>query len=771
MCNAYIEGTIAVVDLSKCPYEFGSPEFLNMHLKDLATIEGAITRIRYEEELVIELDEDKTHCLTEYANLIKQVEAIMLRDDIYGMKQDDHYELRRKTLRQFYEYMFMNPIMAEKTLHDFNEPVPEKQVYAKGHQTFRAWVNGILKKFSASMLCNLTKKTGDMRLAFLSLAGLKSMYFVNSIILDIPVGAKPIKEPDAKYSLGFGVEVQLYELMDAEANLYVQTNPLIANLATPLQKMLKNMIIEQGRENFENSDYRVLFEMKSKEYRQFFLDTATLQGIPITPKEAVAMGREAAAWVVGLGAPLENIAMDKENVTDIYIDSENSPIYLEHRKYGICHTLFRYNHELLESAFRHIVLSEKGLRKFDENTPIVDIVLKRLSLRCHLQRPPATFDELQGALRVMKEAPFTYPQYLALQSMSPFFAGYDDVMATLGASEAVLGLKGCGKTAFTAAKILSIGPQKRIIPIQDIEEIPVRAFRKRGFHIGVARVQSSDNESGPGSQYGKELDLVTMANALLRMGDAAVMINEVRSRQAVQGIINLLNTQPGVFLLYNMHAESLKEIQDRLELVFGIPSVSMLATDRYNFLAKIHFGRKGRVNRMFGYSYETDQQEKNFVNVFQLQKGNSLETCVLKALFINNPEASAKDITKIDLGKLEKELNLNFMPPALKRRAENSGVKPEQYIMQAFFKGKMFNQVLEISRKLEEPLLLEIDFTLKANYAANMILKGLEDENGNVDFKTADKLLAEAFVRLSKEAAEFAAATRSNLKKANAANK
>jgi type IV secretory pathway ATPase VirB11/archaellum biosynthesis ATPase len=754
MCNAYIEGTLAIVDLSKCPYEFGSPEFLNMHLKDLATIEGTISKIRYEEELVIELDEEKAAVLTEYAGVIKQVEGIMLRDDIYGMKQDDHYEMRRKSLRQFYDYMFMNPLMAERTLSEYNEATPEKQVYVKGYQTFRAWVNGIHKRFAETKLYELTKRTGDMRMAFLSLSGLKSLYFVNSIVLDIPPNAVPLKDKDTSYKLNYGISVQVYEIPGSDSLLYVQDNPYITNLNPELQKMLKRTIIEQGKENFDNADYRVLFDLKSKEYRQYFLDEAVLKGIPITPKDAIAMGREAAAWVVGLGAPLENLALDHDNVTDIYIDSENSPLYIEHRKFGICHTLNRYNRELLDNAFKHIVLSEKGVRKFDENNPIVDVVLKRLNMRCHLQRPPATFDELQGALRIMQDSPFTYPQYFSLRSITPFFAGYDDVLVTLGASEAVLGLKGCGKTSFTAAKILSIGTKKRIIPIQDIEEIPVRAFRKRGFHIGAARVQSSDVEMAPG--HSKELDLVSMANALLRMGDAAIIINEVRSRVAVQGIINLLNTQPGVFLLYNLHAESLKDIQDRLELVFGIPSVSMLATDRYSFLSKVRFGRKGRIYRMLGYSYETDQKEKSFAEVFALERGTNVDNCVLRPKFIKNPEASAKDITKIDLGKMEKELELDFIPPALKRRADSTGVKPEQYILQSFFKGKMFNDIYAASEELGNKHLLEIDFVFKSNNAANRLLQELESENGEVDFKVAQQKWKEEFVSLLKAEAEEA---------------
>lgn len=735
MCNLYMEGDRAIVDLSKCPYEFASPEFLNIHLKDLSTTESLIKTIRYEEEIVVELNEEKTLVLTEYANVIKQIEALLLREDIYGMREDPQYENRRKVMRRFYEYIFLNPLMAERELTGYNEPMPDKSLYMKGYQTFKSWVAGILKRFSATRLYGMVKETGDLRAAFLSITGLRSLYFVPSLLLDIPKNAVPLQGPEAHYALPFGVEVQIYEIPGAEAYLYVQENRDIQGLPPELNRILKAFINEEFKEIFQNVNWDILMNLKTREYRQFFIDKCLLEGIQISPKQAMAMGREAAAWVVGMGAPIENLALDAENITDIYIDSENSPLYIEHAKFGLCHTLFRYNRDLLERAFRNVVFTLKGTRKFDESSPIIDMVLKRLSMRCHLQRPPATFEELQGALRIMKEQPFTYAQYLNFHSLSPFFAGYDDVLVSLGCSEAVLGLKGVGKTAFTAAKITSIGTKRRIIPIQDIEEIPVRAFRKRGFHIGAARVQSSEREESTT----KELDLVSMANALLRMGDAALIINEVRSRVAVQGIINLLNTQPGVFLLYNLHAESLRDVQDRLELVFGLPAASMYATDRYSFLKKIRFGRKGRVYRVLGFEFETDLDEKKFVEIFRFRRGDNMDGCSWEAKFVRNPEASMNSFDNLDIGRLDKNLDVSFIPPALGRRSEETGIAPEQYIMQAFWKGKMYWDIYSAARTLNDKLLLELDFVLNVNTAANKLLASMEQEAGSIDFGEAWK--------------------------------
>jgi len=734
MCNVVLEGTRAVLDMAKCPFEFASAEFLNYHLKDLSTIESPIATIRYEEEIMIELDEKETAVLTEYAGVIKQVEALLLRRDIYGLEQDENYAKRRKLIREFYEYMFMNPLIAANKLKEYNEPEPERSVFMKGHNTFKAWVNGILKRYTKTKLYRLTEETGDLRSAFLSLTGLKSLFFVQSIVLDMPPGAKKLDAPDASYDVGFGIKVQMYEVPGSDAYLYVQENQLINNLPKKLGMMLKRTIDEEMKEVFPADKFDILFQLKTREYRQHFLDEAIKQNIPITTQQAMAMGREAASWVVGLGNPIENLALDRKNVTDIYIDSEDSPIYIEHAKFGICHTLYRYNRELLLRAFRNIVLSEKG-KKFDDLHPVVDVVVKRHSMRCHLQRPPATFRELQGALRIMQEEPFTYPQYLYFRSFSPFFCGYDDVMATLGSSEAVLGLKGVGKTAFTSAKIAAIGTKKRIIPIQDIEEIPVRAFRKRGFHVGAAKVKAGVVEDS-GAPSG-ELDLVAMANALLRMGDAALIINEIRSRVAVQGVINLLNTQPGVFLLYNLHAESLRDVQDRLELVFGIPGASMYATDRYSFLKKIRFGRRGRVYRVLGYEFESDPENRRFEEVFKYRRGPNIDECVLEAKFIRNPEAEMYDFSKLDLGRLQNELDLEFIPPVLARRCGETGISPEQYIMQAFLKGMMYDRLYRLSLEYNDPLLRDLDFVVKVNTDVNRMLGAIEGKEGNVDFGRA----------------------------------
>jgi len=742
-CRPSYQGTRLIMDCPTCGLGLATPQCINSHMRVTSALPKLWKTMRYEEEVMVELNEEKTAIIYEYDALIRQVEGIMLNQKTYGKIEDEHYLQRKKLLKDFYDYMFMNPMVAEQVLRGYNEPYPQKAVFVEGYRNFHAWMNGILDAYTKSSLYMLCKKTGDMRAAFLVLLGLKSLLFMSNFMLTVPKDAAPIDAPEANYELDHGLKVKIYDVPGGEAHIYTIENPVIEEMPVKLQEMLRVAIQEGLKEINQMVDYTTIFDDKSREMTQQFIDKASLEKIDITQEQALAMGREAASWTVGLGSPIENMALDQDNITDIYIDSENSPLYIEHAKYGLCHTLWRYNKDMLEHAFKNMVASA-GSRKFDKNTPVIDVVLTRLAMRCHLQQPPATFRDLQAALRIMRDNPFTYPMYLKLNAMSPFFAGYDDVMVGLGCSEAVLGLKGVGKTSFTSAKIAAIGTKKRILPIEDIEEIPVKAYRKKGFHIGAVRVQSSDrDEVGT-----NELDLVSMTNAALRMGDACVIINEIRSRTAIQGVINMLNTQPGIFLLYNLHAQSLKDVQDRLETVFGIPAASMFSTDRYSFLKKIRFGRKTRVYRMLGFQYETDIKEHKFVQTFDLERGEDIDSTNLRCLFLTEPAANAKSLADADLGKIAKSLKLDFVPPALERRSDETGISPKQYVMEAFLKGKIYSQIFEASEKYKHAQFLELDFVLRCTTAANNLLKRIQNES--IDWAKVDKEWAKTFADLVK---------------------
>ncbi len=756
MCDMTIKGNTLVFDCTNSPYEFMSPEFIGNNIRNMMTlVRTDFEKVRYEEQLVFELTGEKVDVLTSYIRFLKQVEKLVLNKQIYGREDDDAHNLRKGTMAKIYEELMMNPLIAERTITDYSEAQPTKAAFYEAFKGYKAWLKGILQKLQSTKMYALVKEKGDMRQAFIYLLHLKIMRFVDSLELMLPEGSKPLDKPGSSYKLDYGYNITIYDVPGSEAYWYVIENPEVDSLPQEIIAEARKLIEREMStvRGIQIKDYNLMMDEKTREYRKHFLEWSDENKLSITPEQGLILARVCASWVAGLGEPVEIICLDKRDITDVYLDSENAPIYVDHAIFGICHTVYRYNARLVDQLFFNILATDKTATYGTQN-PIVDVVLKRLNMRCHLQGPPATFGERQGALRLMKQTPFTYAEYLRYRAFSAFFAGYDDMMVFLGTSEAILGLKGVGKTSFTAAKMIAIGTKTRIIPIQDIEEIPVAAYRKRGFHIGVMRSMSSDKEV-ESSAAGSALSLVALTSATLRMGDAALIINEVRSRAAIQGIINLLNTQPGVFVLYNLHAESLKDIRDRLELVFGIPGASMFATDRYTFLKKIRFGRKSATYRLLGKAYESDLENKKFEEIFNFERGKDIETSECRALFVENPELNHWLIDDIDLGKLQKNLSLKFIPPALHRRADDRGIAPEQMVMQAAFKGKVYSQIYRAFEKYGYYELLEMDFVLKSSSLANKLLKSIEDEEGNVDYAAVDREWGTQFGHLLSEEIEF----------------
>ncbi len=719
MCQLYLEGTCAVVDMSRCPFEFASPAFIDFHLKDLSSQDAEIKTIRYK-EMAIELDESRTSVLMQYADIIKQIEQLLLRTDIYGLKEDPNIIFRRKLTKNFYEEMFVNPLAAAEKLFNYKEEPPKDPQFTECYKKFKEVIKNILNDFRVTKLYELVKKTGDLRAAFLSLTNLRSLNYVDLLIYNVPEDAKPLKKSDAHYTLLYGYEVQIYEIPGIDSYLYTYTNPVLESLSPYLKNLLKQYIDDQMKESFERVSYDIIMLLKAKDYCRFFLDRARRDGQKITPREALVMGHEAAAWVVGLGC-IENFALDKENIADIYVAS-NKPIAIEHVKYGFCRTLLRCNADMLSHAFKNALLTLDDI-KFDERSPVADVVVKRLSMRCHLQHPAATFGEYQGSFKIIKEQLFTYPQYLNLHSFPPFYAGYDDVLVSLGCNEAVLGLKGTGKTSFMTAKITAIGTKKRIEVLQDIKEIPLHVIREYGFYITNTEIDNSAEIIRPSS---------------LNMPDVLI-VQEPRTSKTVDLIVKLINTQPNTTILYNLHAEKLGDIKDKL-----IPTANMFITDRYTFLKKVRFGRRGIMYRMLNYEYESDQEKNELVEVFRLKIGESIDKCVLECKFLRNPEATAWDFDKVDLKKLEKELDIIFIPPTIAKISKKTGIPPEHYILRAFFKGKVYYSIYKAGAKNNK--LLEPDFVLKVNSYANKLLDGK-----NIDFNNVWKKFYSTFKKMLKK--------------------
>ena len=179
-----IVGNKIVVDCSASPYELFSPDFINNHLKALTTLmSDRIRGIRYEEEIVIEFDEEKTQVLREYINVIRELEVLSLKPETFGRPDDDGYPKRKKLFHKVYEELFQSPILALSSLADYVEPVPERGIFIDSYKRFMLYRQDAMEAIKKTQFYQLVQKYGDGRQVFISFAGLRSFKFVQSLVL------------------------------------------------------------------------------------------------------------------------------------------------------------------------------------------------------------------------------------------------------------------------------------------------------------------------------------------------------------------------------------------------------------------------------------------------------------------------------------------------------------------------------------------------------------------------------------------------------------
>ena len=146
------------------------------------------------------------------------------------------------------------------------------------------------------------------------------------------------------------------------------------------------------------------------------------------------------------------------------------------------------------------------------------------------------------------------------------------------------------------------------------------------------------------------------------------------------------------------------------------------------------------------------------METFSFTRGPNIQESHLDCRFVKNPEASKWMIDDIDMAKMQKDLQVEFIPPALQRRSEDAGIDPHQYVLEAFMKGKVYSQVYRSSVDLNNKNLAEMGFVLKCNASLRKLMVGKEKENGEIDWADLQKAWDIEYPNLLKEELRLTAA-------------
>jgi len=264
-----------------------------------------------------------------------------------------------------------------------------------------------------------------------------------------------------------------------------------------------------------------------------------------------------------------------------------------------------------------------------------------------------------------------------------------------------------------SALILEILRRFRIVVQEDTLELPVTQIRSLGYNIERLKSRSVI------TRVEIELPAEEALRTALRLGDSALIIGEIRSREALalfeaMRIGALANVVAGT-----IHAETAYGVFDRVVNDLGIPRTSFKAIDLITVCSRLK-------------SPDGLHTFRRVVELTEIRK-RWREDPLEEGAFANLFEYSAKE------DKLKPTETLiygeSFVLNEIANRVREWKGKWDNVWDNILLRAKVRETLVNYAEKLNKPEILEADFYVKSNEVFHIISEEVKREVGELDSK------------------------------------
>ena len=463
---------------------------------------------------------------------------------------------------------------------------------------------------------------------------------------------------------------------------------------------------QPGRASLSNvAKSRRYFE---RVYQSTIKDIAKREAIDISNDEIIELSQIVARYTVGYGV-LEVLLSDRR-ITDIYIDAPigNKTIYLVHSEFGQCQTNIIYTQEEADS-FVSKMRAMSG-RPFDEAHPVLDFDLPELETRVAAINPPLSPDGTAFAFRLHKTTPWTLAQFVDVKYLSPLAAGMLTFFIDSQATMLITGSRGSGKTSLMGALMLEILQNSRIIIQEDTLELSADYMKKIGFNVQRLKTRSPIGTSENDNELAPEEALRTA----LRLGDSALIIGEVRSKEARTLYEAMRVGAAGNIVMGTIHGDSAYSVWDRIVNDLEVPTTSFKATDIVVVARPIRF--RGSL-----------QRHRRVVQVTEVKKHWNHDPSEEGGLL----DLMSYDAAKDSLYLMEDNLKESDL---FGRISNISGLGIEKIWKTIRMNADSKAYLVDMKNEFKVPQLLEAESTVVANNKLVLLKEDQLEEFGSVDY-------------------------------------
>ncbi|MEF8775212.1 MAG: ATPase, T2SS/T4P/T4SS family [Haloarculaceae archaeon] len=209
-------------------------------------------------------------------------------------------------------------------------------------------------------------------------------------------------------------------------------------------------------------------------------------------------------------------------------------------------------------------------RAFSRATPTLDATATVADRRVRVAGVTAPASPGEAfAFRAHDRRAWTLAALVANGTVSALAAGLISVAVGRGCAILVAGPRGAGKTTLLGAMLWELPASVRTVVIEDAPELPVQALQARGRDVQALRAAAGESEIGPAEAL----------RTALRLGDGALVVGEVRGREADVLYEAMRVGANSEAVLGTIHGTDGAAVRDRVVNDLGVPASSFAATD------------------------------------------------------------------------------------------------------------------------------------------------------------------------------------------------
>jgi archaeal flagellar protein FlaI len=499
------------------------------------------------------------------------------------------------------------------------------------------------------------------------------------------------KENDSKY---------LYHLTPPEYVLDEDFH-LLLNLA-------RNVLIEHQPKSEEFTDpertRRVFFNVS----RDLISELANSKQIKLSYADLNKLATILVRHTIGFG--LVEVLLQDKNLQDISINSPVTlnPIFVRHQEFDECSTNIIPSQEDADSwAAKFRMLSGRPL---DEANPILDtdLVLGNIRARVAAIQQPLSPTGLAYAFRRHREDPWTLPLFIKNRMLNSLTAGLLSFLINGNRTFLIGGTRSSGKSSMLGALMLEILQKYRIIVLEDTPELPVDALRKLNYDILRMKVRAALLKTT------NEVAAEEGIRVSLRLGDSCLILGEVRSTETralfeAMRVGALANVVAGT-----IHGASPYAVFDRVVNDLEVPVTSFKAVDCILINNPV---RSADGMHSWKRTIQLSEVRKNWTK-------DPLEEHGFADLLRYNVEKDEIEATE-ELVNGDSEV-IKAIAGNVRGWAGNWDAVYDNILL----RGKVKQELVIASDKLNMPLLLESKFNMFANNSFNLISDRVSKEIG-----------------------------------------